>query len=315
MNAKEIFVGIDVSKDHLDIGVHPTGKTWQLMHDETGKEQLCQELRKLKPDLIVMEASGGMESALAVRLQEAKLPVVVVNPRQARNFAKAQGILAKTDGIDARVLAHFAEKIRPEVRPLPDEAQRALEGLMVRRRQLVIMITAEKNRLRKASKEVARGIQEHIEWLKRQLDEVDREISRRIQRNDVWKQKDKLLQSTPGVGSVVSRTFLSGLPELGTINGKKISALVGVAPFNCDSGKFKGRRRIWGGREHIRSILYMGTVAAVRWNPIIRSFFLRLVKVGKSKKVALTACMRKLLVMLNAIIASNKPWEYGKVIY
>jgi transposase len=315
MNAKKIFVGIDVSKDHLDIGVHPTGKTWQLMHDETGKEQLCQELRKLKPDLIVMEASGGMESALAVRLQEAKLPVVVINPRQTRNFAKAQGILAKTDGIDARVLAHFAEKIRPEVRPLPDEAQRALEGLMVRRRQLVIMIAAEKNRLRKASKEVARGIQEHIEWLKRQLDEVDREISRRIQRNDVWKQKDKLLQSTPGVGSVVSRTFLSGLPELGTINGKKISALVGVAPFNCDSGKFKGRRRIWGGREHIRSILYMGTVAAVRWNPIIRSFFLRLVKAGKSKKVALTACMRKLLVMLNAIIASNKPWKYGKVIY
>jgi len=315
MNSKEAFVGIDVSKDHLDIGIHPTGKAWQLVHDEAGEEKLCQELRKLKPDLIVMEASGGMESALAVRLQEAKLPAVVVNPRQVRDFAKAHGILAKTDRIDALVLARFAERIRPEVRALPDEAQRALEGLMVRRRQLVIMMGAEKNRLRRASKEVAQGIQEHIEWLKRQLDGVDREISRRIQRNDVWKQKDKLLQSAPGVGSVVSRSFLSGLPELGTINGKKISALVGVAPFNCDSGRFKGRRRIWGGREHIRSILYMGTVAAVRWNPIIRSFFLRLVKAGKSKKVALTACMRKLLVMLNAIIASNKPWKYGKVVY
>ena len=315
MNSKEVFVGIDVSKDHLDIGVYPTGKTWQLVHDEAGKEQLCQELRKLKPDLIVMEASGGMEGALAVKLQEAKLPAVVVNPRQVRDFAKAHGILAKTDRIDAQVLARFAERIRPEVRPLPDEAQRALGGLMVRRRQLVIMMTAEKNRLRRASKEVAQGIQDHIEWLKRQLDEVDREISRRIQHNDVWKQKEKLLKSTPGVGPVVSRSFLFGLPELGTINGKKISALVGVAPFNCDSGKFKGRRRIWGGREHIRSILYMGTVAAVRWNPIIRSFFLRLVKAGKSKKLALTACMRKLLVMLNAIIASNKPWKYGKVVY
>jgi len=315
MNAKEIFVGIDVSRDHLDIGIHPTGKTWQLLHDEAGKEQLCQELRKLKPDLIVMEASGGMESALAVKLQEAKLPAAVVNPRQVRDFAKAQGILAKTDRIDAQVLARFAERIRPEVRPLPDEAQRALEGLMVRRRQLVIMMTAEKNRLRRASEEVAQGIRDHLEWLKKQLDGVDREISRRIQRNDVWKQKEKLLKSTPGVGPVVSRSFLSGLPELGTINGKKISALVGVAPFNCDSGKFKGRRRIWGGREHIRSVLYMGTVAAVRWNPIIRSFFLRLVKAGKSKKVALTACMRKLLVMLNAIIASNEPWKYGKVVY
>jgi len=315
MNSKQVFVGIDVSKDHLDIGLHPVGKTWQVVHDEVGKKQLYKELRKLKPELIIMEASGGLESAFASQLQEGKLSVVVVNPRQERDFAKAEGILAKTDRIDARVLARFAERIRPDVRPLPDEAQRALEGLMARRRQLVVMIGAEKNRLRRASAEVARGIQDHIEWLKKQLEGVDRDISGRIQRNDVWKQKEKLLKSAPGVGLVLSRSFLSGLPELGTISGKKISALVGVAPFNCDSGRFKGRRRIWGGREHIRSVLYMGTVAAVRWNPVIRSFFLRLVKAGKSKKVALTACMRKFLVMLNAIIASNEPWKFGKVVY
>jgi len=315
MNSKEMFVGIDVSKDHLDIGLHPEGKTWQMVHDEVGKKQLSKELRKLKPMLIVMEASGGLESALALDLQKAKLPIVVVNPRQTRDFAKAEGILAKTDRMDARVLARFAERIRPEVRPLPDEAQRALEGLMTRRRQLVVMIGAEKNRLRRASPEVARGIQDHIKWLKKQLGGVDRDISGRIQRNDVWKEKEKLLQSAPGVGFVLSRSFLSGLPELGTISGKKISALVGVAPFNCDSGRFRGRRRIWGGREYVRSVLYMGTVAAVRWNPVIRSFFLRLVNAGKSKKVALTACMRKFLVMLNAIIASNKPWKYGKVVY
>jgi transposase len=313
MNSKEVFVGIDVSKDHLDIGVHPSGKVWRVENDDAGKESLCRALRKLRPALIIMEASGGWESALALGLQEAKLSVVVVNPRQVRDFAKAHGILAKTDRIDAQVLARFAEKIRPEVRTLPDEAQRALEELMARRRQLIIMTTAEKNRLGRASKEVAQGIQEHIEWLKKQLGDLDREVSRRIQHNDIWKQKEKLLKSTPGVGPVLSRSFLSGLPELGTISGKKISALVGVAPFNCDSGRFTGRRRIWGGREHIRSVLYMGTVAAVRCNPAIRSFYLRLTNAGKSKKLALTACMRKLLVMVNAIIASNEPWKYGKV--
>jgi transposase len=313
MNSKEVFVGIDVSKDHLDIGMYPNGRTWQVTHDEAGSQQVLKELLRLKPQLIVLEASGGFETALAIELSEAGLPAVVVNPRQVRDFAKAHGILAKTDRIDAQVLARFAETIRPELRPLPDEAQRELEALMVRRRQLVTMMTAEKNRLPRASKEVIRGIQQHLQWLKKQLARVDEEIGRRIQRNDVWKRDEKVLRSVPGVGPGVSRSLLAGLPELGKINHKKIAALVGVAPFNCDSGKFRGRRRIWGGRQHIRSILYMGTVSAIRWNPLIRSFFLRLVDAGKSKKVALTACMRKLLIILNAIMASKEPWRYGKV--
>lgn len=313
MNSTEVFVGIDVSKDHLDIGVHPNGRTWQVLHDEAGSQQVLKELLRLKPQLIVLEASGGFETALAIELSEAGLPAVVVNPRQVRDFAKAHGILAKTDRIDAQVLARFAETIRPELRPLPDEAQRELEGLMVRRRQLVTMMTAEKNRLPRASKEVIRGIRQHLQWLKKQLARVDEEIGRRIQRNDVWKRDEKVLRSVPGVGPGVSRSLLAGLPELGKINHKKIAALVGVAPFNCDSGKFRGRRRIWGGRQYIRSILYMGTVSAIRWNPLIRSFFLRLVDAGKSKKVALTACMRKLLIILNAIMASKEPWRYGKV--
>jgi transposase len=313
MSSTEVFVGIDVSKDHLDIGVYPNGRTWQVTHDEAGSQQVLKELLRLKPQLIVLEASGGFETALAIELSEAGLPAVVVNPRQVRDFAKAHGILAKTDRIDAQVLARFAETIRPELRPLPDEAQRELEGLMVRRRQLVTMMTAEKNRLPRASKEVIRGIQQHLQWLKKQLARVDEEIGRRIQHNDVWKRDEKVLRSVPGVGPGVSRSLLAGLPELGKINHKKIAALVGVAPFNCDSGKFRGRRRIWGGRQHIRSILYMGTVSAIRWNPLIRSFFLRLVDAGKSKKVALTACMRKLLIILNAIMASKEPWRYGKV--
>jgi transposase len=313
MSSTEVFVGIDVSKDHLDIGVYPNGRTWQVTHDETGSQQVLKELLRLKPQLIVLEASGGFETALAIELSEAGLPAVVVNPRQVRDFAKAHGILAKTDRIDAQVLARFGETIRPELRPLPDEAQRELEGLMVRRRQLVTMMTAEKNRLPRASKEVIRGIQQHLQWLKKQLARVDEEIGRRIQHNDVWKRDEKVLRSVPGVGPGVSRSLLAGLPELGKINHKKIAALVGVAPFNCDSGKFRGRRRIWGGRQHIRSILYMGTVSAIRWNPLIRSFFLRLVDAGKSKKVALTACMRKLLIILNAIMASKEPWRYGKV--
>jgi len=315
MGTEKVFVGVDISKSHLDIGLHPPRRAWRVTHDEAGRAGLSQELLQLKPELIVLEASGGLESGLAVALKESGLPVVVVNPRQVRDFARAQGILAKTDRIDAQILARFAERVRPEMRPLPDEAQRALEGLMVRRRQLISMRTAEKNRLSMASKEVIPGIRDHLQWLNKQLDKVDQDISRRIQRNDVWRQKEKLLRSVPGVGTVLSRSCLSGLPELGKINHKKIAALVGVAPFNCDSGKFKGRRRIWGGREYIRSVLYMGTVAAVRWNPIIRSFFLRLVKGGKSKKLALTACMRKLLVILNAIIASNEAWRSGKALH
>jgi len=311
MEKKEVFVGIDISKDHLDIAIYPDEKAWQITNDEKSIQKLCQDLLSLNPQRVVVEASGGLETAVAIELSKAGLPLVIINPRQVRDFAKATGTLAKADHIDARILAKFAEAIRPEVRPLPDEAQRELEGLMSRRSQLITMITAEKNRLPKASKAVVGGVKKHIRWLEKQLAMVDKELSKRIQSNKAWKKDDEVLRSVPGVGPVTSRCLLSNLPELGKVSGKKIAALVGVAPFNCDSGKFKGRRRIWGGRSNVRSALFMSTFAATRCNPVIRSFFLRLINSGKPYKVALVACMRKLLVLLNAIMATKQPWKYN----
>ena len=244
MKDKQVFIGIDVSKDNLDIGIHPDGNTWRVNNDEKEIQKLCQNLLKTKPQLVVLEASGGLEIPVVIELDKAGLPVAVVNPRQVRDFAKATGTLAKTDQLDALALARFAEAIRPTPRPLPNEAQRELEGLMARRRQLVAMIAAEKNRLPKAPKAVAHLIKDHIEWLKKQLASLDCNISDLIKNNEVWKKDEELLRSVPGVGPVMSRCLLSDLPELGKLNGKQIAALVGVAPFNRDSGKLQGSRRI-----------------------------------------------------------------------
>jgi transposase len=237
------------------------------------------------------------------------VPVVVVNPRQVRDFAKATGKLAKTDALDAQTLAHFAEVIRPELRPLPDEQTQALAAILARRRQLVEMLTAEKNRLASARTSVRKSLRTHITWLERELSHTDRDLAHAIRESPVWREKEELLQSAPGVGPVVTSTLLANLPELGTLTGKQIAALIGVAPFNRDSGTLRGTRTVWGGRAQVRAVLYMGTLVATRFNPVIRAFYQRLCAAGKPKKVALTACMRKLLIILNAMLKHRTPWR------
>lgn len=261
------------------------------------------------PALVVLEATGGFENAAVAALATGELAVVVANPRQIRDFGRATGQLAKTDRIDAEILALFAERVRPEPRPLPDEAAQALDALLTRRRQLLEMLTAEKNRLGFARSAVRKSIREHIRWLERQLQGVDRDLDRTVQHSPLWRAKEDLLRSVPGIGPVVSRTLLGELPELGTLSHKKIAALVGVAPLARDSGTLRGKRIVWGGRAPVRSALYMGALVASRHNPVIRAFYLRLRSAGKPRKVALTACMRKLLVILNAMARDNRPWR------
>jgi transposase len=272
--------------------------------------RLVGKLSEMSPRLIVMEATGGLERRAIAALAAAALPVVAVNPRQVRDFAKATGQLAKTDAIDAAVLAHFADRIRPEVRPLRNEETQELEALVVRRRQVVDMITAEKNRLSAAppSKRVRTTIGKTIKWLQKQLEELDSDLDSAVRGSPVWREKDDLLQSVPGVGKVLSRTLLSLVPELGTLGKKQLAALVGVAPLNRDSGQQRGRRFVWGGRAQVRAVLYMGALAASRFNPTIRTFHARLIAAGKLPKVALVACMRKLLTILNAIVRNRTPW-------
>jgi transposase len=307
----DIFVGIDVSKAVLDIAVAPTGEAWSVPNTPEGMLQLVGRLGELAPKLIVMEATGGLERRAVAALAGAALPVVAVNPRQVRDFAKATGQLAKTDAIDAAVLALFADRIRPPVRPLPDEETRELEALVVRRRQVVEMITAEKNRLAAAppSKRVRTAIGKTIKWLQKQLEETDNDLDSAIKGSSAWREKDDLLRSVPGVGKVLSRTLLSLLPELGTLGKKQVAALVGVAPLNRDSGQQRGRRCVWGGRANVRAVLYMGALVASRFNPVIRAFHARLIASGKLPKVALVACMRKLLTILNAIARDRIPWN------
>lgn len=310
-------MGIDVCQKSLDVYIRPSSKVFQVTNDRVGISKLIQILIEIQPELIVLEATGGMEIDAATQLTQAELSVAVINPRQARDFAKATGQLAKTDAIDAKVLAHFADAIRPQVRPISDESSRQLEDLVARRRQLSDMITAEKNRRRGKTNSVKASIDEHIEWLKQQLKEIESQISKAISVNDNWKQKMDLLTSVPGIGEVVAVTLISSLPELGTISHKSISYLVGVAPLNKDSpkgyrfayGKFRGKRRIWGGRAKIRSVLYMAALVAVRFNPMIKAFYERLLQKGKLKKVALTACMHKMLILLNAMMKNNQAWQ------
>jgi transposase len=307
-----VFVGIDVSQARLDIAVRP-GAPFSLAHTESALATLVEQLRALSPTLIVLEATGGMEIPLTSALATAGLPVVVVNPRQVRDFAKASGRLAKTDALDAQVLAQFAEVMRPQPRPLPDAEARALAALLTRRRQLVEMLTAEKNRLLSASSPIRKRVRTHIVWLERELEHTNTDLAEAIRQSPVWREKDELLQSVPGVGPVVTSTLLASLPELGMLTNKQIAALVGVAPLNRDSGTLRGRRTVWGGRAQVRAVLYMGALVAARFNPVIRAFYQRLCRAGKAKKVALTACMRKLLVILNTMIKHRTPWHQAEV--
>jgi len=309
MTQPQVFVGIDVSKADLQIAVRPHGTQWSVHRSDEELPKLVEQLRGLAPARVVLEATGGLELPVAGALAAADLPVVVINPRQARDFAKATGRLAKTDPIDATVLAHLGQALQPDVRPLPDAATRELAALLSRRRQIVDMITAEKNRLAGAPMRIRAGISSHIEWLQTQLDGVDNDLQSALRDHHVWRDKDALLQSVPGVGPVLSVTLLAKLPELGTLDRRQIACLAGVAPLNRDSGQYRGARRVWGGRAEVRSVLYMATLAATRWNPAIRVFHQRLLAAGKKPKVAITACMRKLLTILNAMVKSAQSWR------
>jgi transposase len=303
------FVGIDVAKAQLDIALRPSGERWAVPNDAGGVVTLVERLQALHPTLIVLEATGGLERAATAALATAGLPVVVVNPRQARDFARATGQLAKTDALDARALAHFADVIRPTPRPLPDTQTQELRALLGRRQQLIGMRTAEQNRLAGTSGRLQTDIAAHITWLNERLATLDDDIETRLRASPLWRENDDLLQSAPGIGPVCARTLLLELPELGTLNRQQIAALVGVAPLNCDSGTLRGRRMIWGGRAHVRTVLYMGTLVATRYNPRIKAFYERLLAAGKVKKVALTACMHKFLTILNAMLKPRTPWQ------
>ena len=302
-------VGIDVSKATLDVAIEPTRQRWQVANDEHGIQHLVERLGSLHPERIVLEATGGYELPLLAALGCAELPAVAVNPRQVRAFAKAVGQLAKTDALDAQVLAQFAAVVKPELRPLPDAATRELAGLLARRRQLVDMRTAESNRLGLAVGQVRSDIRDHLRWLDNRISHLNRDLHDHLRASPLWREKEDLLRGIPGVGPVLSLTLLAEVPELGSVSHRHLAALVGVAPFNCDSGKWKGTRRIWGGRAAVRAVLYMATCSAVRHNPIVRALYQRLLAAGKRKKVALVACMRKLLTICNAIIGSATPWR------
>ena len=309
MGQQDTYVGIDVAKAQLDVAVRPTDDGWEAPHDEAGISKLVCQLKTLQPVMVLLEASGGLELTLVAALTGAALPVVVVNPRQVRDFARATGKLAKTDSLDAAVLAHFAEAIRPPVRPVRDAETQVLNSLTARRHQVMTMLVSEKNRLGTASVAVRPRIEAHIAWLERELDDLDEGLRQTLRQSPVWREKDDLLRTVPGVGEQLYLTLLAHLPELGTLDRRQVAALVGVAPFNRDSGTLRGKRTVWGGRARVRAVLYMGALAASRFNPVIRDFYQRLLAAGKPKKLALTACMRKLLVILNSMLKHRSPWR------
>ena len=304
-----VYVGIDVSRDWLDVSVGGEEQVWQVGNDAAGIAALQERLGERELAGVVLEATGGLERAVAAELDVAGLPVAVVNPRQVRDFARAAGRLAKTDAIDAQLLARYGEAMRPQVRPLPDAQTQALRGLVVRRRQVVGMLTAERNRLPQVTQWVRRLVQRHIAVLQRQLVLLDRELERLLQASPVWRKQDKLLRSVPGIGPVTAACVVAELPELGALNRKQIAALVGVAPHNRDSGSYRGKRSVWGGRAPVRASLYMATLVATRCNPVIQACYARLCAAGKPKKVALTACMRKLLTILNSMLRTRTEWQ------
>lgn len=306
---RDTFVGVDIAKAEFVVACRPDGVRWTATNDPEGIAATVARLRTMAPTLIVVEATGGYERALVAALAAAALPLVVANPRQVRDFAKATGQLAKTDRLDADLLALFAERVRPIPRPLPEPILQQLAALMTRRRQLLDMVTAERNRLEHAAAPIRRSLTDHIHWLERRVTEVDGDLDQTIESSPVWRAKENLLRTVPGVGPVVSRTLLADVPELGRLNRKQIAALVGVAPLARDSGTLRGKRLVWGGRAPVRAVLYMGALVATRRNVVIRAFYRRLIAAGKPKKVALTACMRKLLTILNAMMRTNTPWR------
>ena len=314
MSEQTCWIGIDISKAELDVAVRPSGVRWQVHHDAAGIDALVERCVALAPQRIVVEATGGFEIGVAAALAAQHLPVVVVNPRQVRDFARATGQLAKTDRLDAAILAHFGEAIQPDVRPLPDATARALSLLVARRRQLQEMLIAEQHRLLSAAVQDAPvplrdELGDHIAWLRRRLDQMNDDLNQQIRSSPVWREREDLLRTIGGIGPIVSATLLSHLPELGQLDRKAIAKLVGVAPLNRDSGSVKGVRHIWGGRAQVRTVLYMAALVATRHNPQIRTFYQRLLAAGKPAKVALVACMRKLLLICNAVLRSHTSWS------
>ncbi len=307
---EQMFIGIDVSKDRLDVHVRPSDEAFAVTRDGEGLAALVERLCSLTPGLVVLEATGGFEVTVAAALVAAAIPLAVVNPRQIRDFARATGQLAKTDALDARAIARFAETVRPEPRPVPDEQARALGELVVRRRQIIEMMTAERNRRRQlTNRRLIKSVERLLAVLIKELAELDHAIGEGIRGTPVWRERDQLLRSVPGIGDVVARTLIAELPELGTLDRKQIAALVGVAPLNRDSGTMRGKRTTWGGRAKVRSVLYMAALVASRHNPVLAAFYQRLVSLGKAKKLAITAVMRKLLTILNAMLRDKRPWQ------
>jgi transposase len=306
----ENFIGIDVSKSTLDICIEPVGQTLHVAYDEEGIGDIVSRLKETSPTLIVIEATGGLEVRIATELASKGLPVAVINPRQARDFAKATGQLAKTDKVDAAMLAAFGRAIRPQVRSLKDMDTRALNDLVSRRRQLIDMRVQETLRLgTAASKPLEKSLNKHIAWLDKRIIEIDNNLTKRLRNSDAWRTKDDLLRGIPGVGAVTALTMLAKCPELGKLNRREIAALIGVAPLANDSGTHRGKRFVWGGRADVRAVLYMATVSAIRCNDTIKAFADRLKKTGKPPKVVIVACMRKLLTIMNAMLKNSTPWN------
>ena len=312
MDSEKVYIGIDISQDSLDIAAYPTGQIWQYKNSKGGIAKAVTKFKGLGLKLIVMEATGGLERPLSEALYQAGLPAAIVNPRRIRDFGRSMGILAKTDKLDAKVMALFAAKIEPAPRPIQDEASQKLENLLTRRSQISDIITAEKNRLKQSrDRIVQRHIQDHIHWLESELKDLEKELKDSIRQNPRFAEKVKLFKSMPGVGDALSYNLVANLGELGLLNQREIAALVGVAPLNRDSGKQRGRRMIWGGRATVRKALYMPALSAMRCNPIIRDLYQRLIAKGKLKKVALVACMHKMLTILNSMAKNNTPWAYA----
>lgn len=314
-DANTVYVGIDVAKDTLDVHLlSKAGESLRLANAEPGFDQLRRKLKRLPACLVVLEATGGFEIPLAAALSDADIPTAVVNPRQVRDFARSLGILAKTDRIDARVLARFAEAVQPEPRPVLSTEHLAIKELVARRRQLVTMRADDvKRRGTVRSRKVRTDLDAHIQWLDKRIRLIDKDLGNLIRQTPIWREKDDLLRGVPGVGPVLAHTLLAAMPELGQANRRQIAALAGVAPYNRDSGKLRGRRAIWGGRAELRATLYMATLSATRHNPVIAAMYHRLCEAGKTPKVALVACMRKLLTILNAILKTKTPWEERKI--
>jgi transposase len=309
MDTEPIYIGIDVSKENLDLAESVRKQVRRFHNTATGIGKLVDYLMTVNPTLVVMEATGGYEIPVAAALAEAGIPTAIMNPRQVRDYARSTGRLAKTDAIDARILVDFGAAVRPEARPLADVQTQELKEILARRRQLNEMITAEKNRLQRARGALRDHIKAHIVWMEKEMLDMDSALRHFIEESPMWREKDNLLKSVPGIGPVLSSTLLAELPELGRLNRKQIAALVGVAPLNRDSGKMRGKRSVWGGRAGVRAALYMGTLVATRFNPVIRRFYERLTAAGKAKKVAIVACMRKLLTILNVMIRHHSTWQ------